>query len=272
MRNYFAHFTASHHWAYAVLPVYLARRTLSALKTALLNAIVQGMNAMNNRLITAAVATALGSGSLIAHAGDWYVTAGGGQARQTLNSNQVNDDWATDLAGAGATFTQGYSGVSSTLASHSSSAWRAGVGYEFLPFLAGEVEYLHLGQSKAILSGQVDGPEGAAGFSTYKQSAWGVSAVAKWPMIVSPYVRLGVLRWDESVNVTGTVYTISTPPINLATAKYAYSETGQSAYGGIGVGFKFPGTPIALRAEWDKLKIADSKPDLLTVAVVVSLP
>src|ERR1700678_769458 len=52
---------------------------------------------MNNKLITAAVATALGSGSLIAHAGDWYITAGGGQAYHTLNSGQVNNDWATDL-------------------------------------------------------------------------------------------------------------------------------------------------------------------------------
>lgn len=226
---------------------------------------------MNNKLITAAVATALGSGSLIAHAGDWYITAGGGQAYHTLNSGQVNNDWATDLSNAGATFTQDYSTVSSSLASHSNSAWRAGVGYDFLPFLAGEVEYLHLGQSKATLTGTIDGPEGAAGFSTYKQSAWGVSAVAKLPFIVSPFVRVGVLRWDESVNVSGTISTISTPPIELASAKYAYSESGQSGYGGAGVGFKFPGTPIGLRAEYDVLKIADSKPQLLTLSVVFTL-
>jgi hypothetical protein len=107
------------------------------------------MNSMNNRLISAAIATALGSGSLIAHAGDWYITAGGGQANHTLNSTQVNDDWAGAIVAQDFSFNEDGSGVSSALASHSSSAWRAGVGYQFLPFLAGEVEYLHLGQSKA---------------------------------------------------------------------------------------------------------------------------
>lgn len=236
---------------------------------------------MNNRLITAAIATALGSGSLIAHAGDWYITAGGGQMNHPLNANQVNDDWATGLVGSGQTFTNTdpisgpATGIASSLDSHTGSAWRAGVGYEFLPFLDGEVEYLHLGQAKANLSAVVDGPEGfggingtAAGVSTYKDTAWGVSAIAKWPFIISPYARAGVLRWDQSVHVNGT----TNSGVGSSTVNYGYSSSGQSFYGGLGLEYKIPATPVAFRAEYDQLRINGSKPDLLTLSVVVSLP
>jgi Outer membrane protein beta-barrel domain len=234
---------------------------------------------MNNRLITAAVAAALGSGSLIAHAGDWYVTAGFGDAGDVLNSNQVNNDWAGGLTAAGQTFTNTDppTGVASTLTSHTNSAWRAGVGYEFLPFLAGEVEYLHLGQSKAYLSAAVDGPEGfggtngsAMGSSFYSDTAWGVSAVAKFPFVVSPYARAGVLRWDQTVHGSGVITAGSAS--GASTVGYEYSNTGQSFYGGVGVEYKIPATPVGFRAEWDQMKIADSKPYLVTFSVVFTLP
>jgi opacity protein-like surface antigen len=250
---------------------------LSADKTVTPNATVQGMNLMNNKLITAAIATALGSGSLIAHAGDWYITAGGGQASHTLDRTQVNDDWGGALVADFQTFDNAGTGIGSTLDSHTNAAWRAGVGYEFLPFLSGEVEYLHLGEAKARLNAVVDGPEGVggvngsgSGVSSYKDTAWGVSAVAKFPFIISPYVRAGVLRWDQSVHGNGTV-TAGAGGNNTAFG-YGYSNSGQSFYAGAGLEYKIPATPVAFRAEWDQLKIADSKPDLVTLSVVVSLP
>lgn len=234
---------------------------------------------MNNRLITAAVATALGTGSLVAHAGDWYVTGGAGQANHTLNGNQVNVDWAGGLLannpGSFADDDSGGTGVGSSLGSHTNSLWRAGVGYEFLPFLSGEVEYLHVGQGKARLHAIVDGPEGpggfngtATGYSTYTDKAWAVSAVAKFPFIISPYARAGVLRWDQSVRGSGTV---TGGGGNTSTVSYAYSNSGQSVYGGVGLEYKIPATPVGFRAEWDQLKIADNKPQLLTLSVVFTL-
>jgi outer membrane protein with beta-barrel domain len=225
------------------------------------------MNLMNHKLITAAVATALGSGSLIAHAGDWYVTGGAGQATHTLNSDQVNSDWAGSLVKNDYTFNDEGSGVGSSLDKHTNAAWRAGVGYEFLPFLDGEVEYLHFGRASAKLVGQADGPEGATGFSSYDDTAWGVSAIAKWPFIISPYVRGGVLRWEQSVHGSGTV----TPGDGNDNPHFAYSNNGQSFYGGVGVEYKIPATPVGFRAEWDQTKIGDSKPQLLTLSVLFSL-
>jgi hypothetical protein len=222
---------------------------------------------MNTRLIAAAVATAIGSGSLIAHAGDWYVTGGFGQTTHSLNSSQVNDDWAGSLVKDGYTFDLDGSGVSSSLAKHTNSAWRAGVGYEFLPFLDGEVEYLHLGRASAGLKATADGPEGAVGSSSYNDTAWGVSAVAKWPFIISPYARLGVLRWEQSVHGSGTV----TPGNGSDTPSFAYSNNGQNVYGGVGIEYKIPATPVGFRAEWDATKIGDSKPQLWTLSVVFTL-
>jgi hypothetical protein len=226
---------------------------------------------MNNKLLTTAIATALGASPLIAHAGNLYLTAGGGETNQLLEGSQVNQDWTTGLTNAGETFHNSSSGVSSAPSTNSPAAWRAGVGYQFLPFLAGEVEYLHLGEAQAKLTGQVDGPEGAVGHSTYTESAWGVSAIAQWPMAVSPFVRVGVLRWTESVNVAGSI-TIPGFSSPTATVNYSYSNNGESLYGGVGVEYKIPGVPVALRAEWDKLKVGDSGPNLVTASVVVFLP
>lgn len=219
---------------------------------------------MANKVLTSAVAATLGSAPLLVHASDWYVTLGGGQVSHQLDTGYVDKDWQNALGAAGATFNNTGSGVSSTLSNNSSTAWRVGVGYQFLPVLSGEVEYLYLGKPRATLAGTVDGPEGAAGTSSLREDAFGVSAVVQLPGMFSPYLRVGALRWSSSNTISGTIGS----PTVLTTGTIKYSDNGVSAYGGIGVQYNIPAAGVGVRAEWDRLSVAGAAPNLLTLSVV----
>ncbi len=225
---------------------------------------------MDNKLLKSAVAVALGTATVAAHAGGWYVTAGGGEMFSPLKSSEVNGDWTNTLEAAPGdyTFNNTGSGVSSTINSNHVGIWRAGVGYQIIPVLGVEAEYLGLGTAKATLAGQVDGPEGAAGLASYTRHAYGLSAIAKLPLPVSPFIRAGVLDWTSNETITGAV----TPCADCTVVPVGSSKrsTGSSAYGGVGVQYGIPVTPVSFRLEWDTFKVAGSTPSVATLSVIFS--
>ena len=225
---------------------------------------------MDNKLLKSAVAIALGTATVVAHADGWYVTAGGGEMLSPLKSSEVNGDWTKALEAAPGDFTLNNTGsfASSTINNKHVGIWRAGVGYQIIPVLGVEAEYLGLGTAKATLTGQVDGPEGAAGLASYSRHAYGVSAVAKLPLPVSPFIRAGVLEWTSNATINGTVTACNgCTVVDVGSSKHS---TGSSAYGGVGLAYGIPVTPVSLRLEWDTFKVAGSTPSVATLSVVFS--
>jgi hypothetical protein len=221
---------------------------------------------MDNKLLKSAVAIALGTATVVAHADGWYVTAGGGEMFSPLKSSEVNGDWTNALVAGGFTFNDATSMVSSTINKHV-GIWRAGVGYQIIPVLGVEAEYLGLGTAKATRSATVDGPEGAAGLASYSRHAYGVSAVAKLPLPVSPFIRAGVLEWTQNATINGIV---TEPGGTLVPVGSSNHSTGSSAYGGVGLQYGIPVTPVSFRLEWDTFKVAGSTPSVATLSVIFS--
>jgi len=224
---------------------------------------------MDNKLLKSAVAVALGTATVAAHAGGWYVAAGGGEMFSPLKSSKAHGDWTNALEAPPGdfTFNNATSGVGSTIKNHM-GIWRAGVGYQIIPVLGVEAEYLGLGTAKATLAGSVDGPEGAAGLASYSRHAYGLSAVAKLPLPVSPFIRAGLLEWTQNATISGTVTACN--GCTVVQVGSSNHSTGSSAYGGVGVEYGIPVTPVSLRLEWDTFKIAGSTPSVATLSVIFS--
>jgi hypothetical protein len=224
---------------------------------------------MDNKLLKSAVAVALGTATVAAHAGGWYVTAGGGEMFSPLKSSEANNDWTNALEASEFTLNNTGSGVGSSTINNHVGIWRAGVGFQIIPVLGVEAEYLGLGTAKATFAHTVvDGPEGATGLASYSRHAYGVSAIAKLPLPVSPFIRAGLLEWTQNATINGTVtQSDGGPPFTVGSSTHS---TGSSAYGGIGVQYGIPVTPVSFRLEWDTFKVAGSTPSVATLSVIFS--
>jgi hypothetical protein len=152
----------------------------------------------------------------------FYLEASGGQSK-------TSDDLVSQTESA---ITNG-SGIRSDFDSKD-TAWKAGVGYRLLPWLALEVNYADLGRAKVATTLSASGAPASIDIDR-KVDGWGVDAVFSWPFApaFSLYGRAGAFRANVETSQTlgGNIVFGDTDPQLRSRALSRHETVGRGAVG-----------------------------------------
>jgi opacity protein-like surface antigen len=201
----------------------------------------------NRKYVAASLAVLLGAGFSVAHAqqSPFYVTAAVGKA-------EYDFDFASQVQALGVTGQLGIRDVS--IRKDSDTGFKVGLGYQFLPWLGVEADFVNLGKPATAYTQFGVGTFTRQG--EYKIDGFNLSVVGthafndQW----SAYGKVGMFRSKLEYSESGTNQSAFNPPPPSFTPTHSLSlsdEKSTELSYGLGVDFKFNNN-LSMRLGWDR--------------------
>jgi OOP family OmpA-OmpF porin len=183
--------------------------------------------------------------------GTWYLGAGAGQSRASVDNSTV----AAVLNGTGTTAT----GVSD---SNNPATGTLFLGYQFNKYIAAEVGYFRLGKFSFDAT---TAPAGTVHGDLKNTSGWNFDVVGTVPIVPNRFLllaRLGVQtsKTSDLFVGTGAAAAIPNPAPSKNLVSYKY---------GAGAEFDFTKN-VGVRAEWERYRISDGISDNVNINSVTA--
>ena len=198
------------------------------------------MHSWKNILVSAflGLATTVALGATPAEpTGTWYLGAGAGQSRGSVDNSSVN----SALSGTAATVT----GVSS---SNNPAAGKAFLGYQFNKYIAAEGGYFRLGK---FTVDAVTTPAGTVHGDLNNTVGWNLDVVGTAPIVPDKFLLLARLGVQSSKTRDLFVGTGAAAALGAAPSKSLVSYK-------YGAGAEFDFTKnVGVRAEWERYRVSD---------------